>query len=322
MRTDKPPQECIGTFDEPAPAPRVNAGERRVEVSHRDKVFFPELGLTKGDLVDYYDAISPWMLPYLQDRPLVLTRFPDGIHGKSFYQRDAPEFVPEWIRREVLWSEGAEREVHYFIVDDAASLRYLINLGTIPIHTWHSRVADLAHPDWCVLDLDPKDAPFASVIAVARAIRDLALELELPAYLKTSGASGLHVLIPMAGQLTHDLSRTFAHLLARIIVDRCPDIATIARVVRRREQKVYIDYLQNGHGRLLVAPFSARAEPSAGVSMPLRWEELTGRLRNEKFNIKNAVRRMSSLNNNPWVDFLGNRVDLARVLHQLSSIAR
>ena len=105
------------------------------------------------------------MLPYLQDRPLVLTRFPDGIHGKSFYQRDAPEFVPEWIRREVLWSEGAEREVHYFIVDDAASLRYLINLGTIPIHTWHSRVADLAHPDWCVLDLDPKDAPFASVIA-------------------------------------------------------------------------------------------------------------------------------------------------------------
>ncbi len=235
------------------------------------------------------------MLPYLQDRPLVLTRFPDGIHGKSFYQRDAPEFVPEWIRREVLWSEGAEREVHYFIVDDAASLRYLINLGTIPIHTWHSRVADLAHPDWCVLDLDPKDAPFASVIAVARAIRDLALELELPAYLKTSGASGLHVLIPMAGQLTHDLSRTFAHLLARIIVDRCPDIATIARVVRRREQKVYIDYLQNGHGRLLVAPFSARAEPSAGVSMPLRWEELTSRLRNEKFNIKNAVRRMSTL---------------------------
>jgi bifunctional non-homologous end joining protein LigD len=322
IRTDKPPAECIGTFDEPAPAPSINAGERRVDVSHRDKVFYPELALTKGDLVDYYDAISPWMLPYLQDRPLVLTRFPDGIHGKSFYQRDAPEFVPEWIRREVLWSEGAEREVHYFIVDDAASLRYLINLGTIPIHTWHSRVADLGHPDWCVLDLDPKDAPFASVIAVARAIRDLALELELPAYLKTSGASGLHVLIPMAGQLTHDLSRTFAHLLARIIVDRCPDIATIARVVRRREQKVYIDYLQNGHGRLLVAPFSARAEPSAGVSMPLRWDELTSRLRNEKFNIKNAVRRMTTQKDNPWSSFMGNRVDLARVLNQLSSIAR
>ena len=211
MRTDKRADECIGTFDEPAPAPRVNVDERRVDISHRDKMFFPELGLTKGDLVDYYDAIAPWMLPYLEDRPLVLTRFPDGIHGKSFYQRDAPEFVPEWIRRETLWSEGAEREVHYFIVDDAASLRYLINLGTIPIHTWHSRVGDLAHPDWCVLDLDPKDAPFASVIAVARAIRDLALELELPAYLKTSGASG-PARADSAGQSAD--ARSVAHLRA------------------------------------------------------------------------------------------------------------
>jgi bifunctional non-homologous end joining protein LigD len=322
LRTDKRPEECIGQFDEPAPTPPVKADQRRVEVSHRDKVFFPELGLTKGDLVDYYDAIAPWMLPYLEDRPLVLTRFPDGIHGKSFYQRDAPEFVPEWIRRETLWSEGAEREVHYFIVDDASSLRYLINLGTIPIHTWHSRVSDLEHPDWCVLDLDPKDAPFASVIAVARAIRDLALELDLPAYLKTSGASGLHVLIPLANQLTHDQARTFSHVLARVIVDRCPEIATIVRSVRRRDRKVYIDYLQNGHGRLLVAPFSARAEPSAGVSMPLRWEELTSRLRNDRFNIKNAVRRMRSQKQDPWHDFIGQHADLARILNRLSSIAR
>ena len=145
LRTDKAAEECIGRFDEPAPAARVDVEERRVDVSHRDKVFYPELDFTKGNLVDYYDAIAAWMLPYLQDRPLVLTRFPDGIHGKSFYQRDAPEFVPEWIRRETLWSEGAEREVHYFIADDAPSLRYLVNLGTIPIHTWHSRVSDMAH---------------------------------------------------------------------------------------------------------------------------------------------------------------------------------
>ena len=321
MRTDKRPDECVGAFDEPIAAPPVKQDDRRVDVSHRDKIFFPELGLTKGDLVDYYDAISPWMLPYLADRPLVLTRFPDGIHGKSFYQRDAPDFVPDWIRRETLYSEGSERDLDYFIVDDAAALRYLANLGTIPIHTWHSRVADLAHPDWCVLDLDPKDAPFASVIAVARVIRDLALELELPAYLKTSGASGLHVLIPLACQLTHEQSRTFAHLLARVVVDRAPDIATIQRVVRRREQKVYIDYLQNGHGRLLVAPFSARAEPSAGVSMPLAWDELTNRLRNDRFNIKNAVKRMRSLKTDPWADFLAQRADLARTLERLAAIS-
>ena len=322
MRSDKRAQECISQLDQPTPVARVNADERRVDVSHRDKVFFPELGLTKGDLIDYYDAIAPWLLPYLADRPLVLTRFPDGIHGKSFYQRDAPDFVPDWIRRETLWSDSAQREVHYFIVDDAASLRYLINLGTIPIHTWHSRVSDLAHPDWCVLDLDPKDAPFESVIAVARAIRELALELDLPAYLKTSGASGLHVLIPLSNQLTHDQARTLSHVLARIIVDRCPAIATIARSVRRRERKVYIDYLQNGHGRLLVAPFSARAQASAGVSMPLRWDELTSRLRNERFTIKNAVRRMRGLKSDPWANFFGHHADLPRVLDRLAAIAR
>ncbi len=155
---------------------------------------------------------------------------------------------------------------------------------------------------------------------MARTIRDLAQELELPAYLKTSGASGLHILIPLANQLTHDQSRTFAHLLARVVVDRRGEIATIVRSVRRRDRKVYIDFLQNGHGRLLVAPFSARAEPSAGVSMPLRWSELTSRLRNDRFNIVNAVRRMQKLKPNPWSDFLGNRADLARTLHRLAAL--
>ena len=147
----------------------------------------------------------------------------------------------------------------------------------------------------------------------------MTLELEIPAYLKTSGASGLHVLIPLANQLTHEQARTFAHLLARVIVDRLPDLATIVRSVRRRESKVYIDYLQNGHGRLLVAPFSARAEPTAGVSMPLRWEELTSRLKNDKFHIGNAVRRMRNQKADPWADFFGNRVDLARTLHHLTT---
>jgi bifunctional non-homologous end joining protein LigD len=321
IRTDKTPAECIGHFDVPVAAPPADTSDRTIEITNADKIFFPEKDLTKGDLVDYYKNIAPWMLPYLEDRPLVLTRFPDGIHGKSFYQRDAPEFVPDWIRRETLWSEGAERDVHYFIVEDTASLCYLANLGTIPIHTWHSCMSDLTHPDWCVLDLDPKDAPFSSVIAVARAIRNLVSELELPAYLKTSGASGLHVLIPLARQLTHEQARTFTELLARVIVEREPKIATITRIVRKREKKVYIDYLQNGHGRLLVAPFSARAEPSAGVSMPLRWEELTNRLSNENYHIRNAVKRMRTLGEDPWAGFLGERVDLARVLHALTQIA-
>ena len=325
MRPDKSTAECVGRFDDPDPAILAPA-VHEVIVTHREKVFFPALspgkGLTKGDLVDYYQAISKWMLPYLEDRPLVLTRFPDGIDGKSFYQRDAPAFVPDWVQREVLWSESAEREVHYFIAQDEASLVYLANMGTIPIHSWHSRITDLEHPDWCVLDLDPKEAPFESVVAAARAAKALADELEFPAFLKTSGASGLHVLLPLANQLTHDQSRTLGELMARVLVNRHRDLVTITRSLRRRDGRVYIDYLQNGHGRLLVAPFSVRAEPAASVSMPLEWTELGRRLSNAQHHIGNAVRRMQKLGHDPLAGLLTTRPDLPRVLERLAALLR
>jgi bifunctional non-homologous end joining protein LigD len=321
LRADKAPHECVARGGDPV-AIALAPAEVEVSITHSDKVFFPELGLTKGDLVGYYDAIAPWMLPYLADRPVVLTRFPDGIHGKSFYQRDAPAYVPDWIRRETLWSEGAEREVRYFVIESASALRYIANMGAIPIHTWHSRVASLERPDWCVLDLDPKSAPFSAVIEVARAVRTLTEEIELPAFIKTSGASGLHILLPLATQLTHDQSRTLAELLARVVVARLPAVATINRIVRTRKRRVYIDYLQNGHGRLLVAPFSARAEPAASVSMPIRFPELGARLSNDRFHIKNAVTRMRRLDNDPLADLLTVAPELPRSLELLSKIAR
>lgn len=321
MRPDKSPRDCIARGEDPLPTAVVTE-DIEVKVTHADKTFFPELGLTKQHLIDYYDSIAPWMLPYLADRPVVLTRFPDGIHGKSFYQRDAPAYVPDWIRRVTLWSEGAEREVRYFVIESASALRYIANMGAIPIHTWHSRVASLERPDWCVLDLDPKDAPFKHVIAVARAVLVLADEVELPSYLKTSGASGLHVLIPLGTQLTHDQSRTLAELFARVIIARHPDIATINRVVKTRKQRVYIDYLQNGHGRLLVAPFSARAEPAASVSMPIHRTELGARLSNRRFHIRNAATRMRRLVDDPLHGLLTTSPDLAKSLERLSKISR
>ena len=320
LRTDKAPEECVGGFDNPTATGLEPVAAQEVEITNADKVFFPEKSLTKGDLVHYYETIAEWMLPYLKDRPIVLTRFPDGIHGKSFYQRDAPAFVPEWIERHVLWSESAEREVHYFVVQDTATLKYLANLGTIPIHTWHARITDLEHPDWCVLDLDPKTAPFKDVITAARAILALTQEIELPAFLKTSGASGLHVLIPLARQLTHDQSRTLGELMARVIVARLPEITTITRNVRRRDDKVYIDYLQNGHGQLLVAPFSARAEPAASVSMPLKWSELKAGTKNDRYHIKNAARRMRRLSDDPMQSLLTTEPDLVRALSLLSDL--
>ena len=313
FRDDKAPGECASAYDEPAGVDFDPEPVREVIVTNRDKIFFPEQGLTKGDLIDYYENVAPWMLRYLVDRPLVLTRFPDGIHGKSFYQRDAPAFVPDWLTRKTLWSESAEREVNYFVVQNVESLRYLANMGAIPIHAWHSRITDLEHPDWCVLDLDPKDAPFAHVVDIARVIGELLDEIDLPGFPKTSGASGLHILLPLARQLTHGQARSLGELLARVVVVRRGDIATITRVVRQRESKVYVDFMQNGHGQLLVAPFSARAEVAGSVSMPIEWSELDDRLHNSNHNLKNALDRLGRLGD-PMAPLLDTTPDLHRSL--------
>ena len=313
FRDDKTPAECLSAYDEPVDVDFDPEPVREVIVTNTEKIFFPEESLTKGDLIDYYENVAPWMLPYLADRPLVLTRFPDGIHGKSFYQRDAPGFVPDWLTRKTLWSESAEREVNYFVVQNVESLKYLANMGAIPIHAWHSRITDLEHPDWCVLDLDPKDAPFAHVVEIAKVIEELLGEIDLPGFPKTSGASGLHILLPLARQLTHGQARTLGELLARVVVVRRGDIATITRVVRQRESKVYVDFMQNGHGQLLVAPFSARAEVAASVSMPIDWSELDDELRNSNHNLKNAVDRLTRLGD-PMAPLLDTTPDLDRAL--------
>ena len=313
FRDDKTPGECLSAYDEPAEVDFDPEPVREVIVTNRDKIFFPEQGLTKGDLIDYYENVAPWMLRYLIDRPLVLTRFPDGIHGKSFYQRDAPAFVPDWLTRKTLWSESAEREVNYFVVQNVESLKYLANMGAIPIHAWHSRITDLEHPDWCVLDLDPKEAPFAHVVDIARVIEELLDEIDLPGFPKTSGASGLHILLPLARQLTHGQAKTLGELLARVVVVRRGDIATITRVVSQREDKVYVDFMQNGHGQLLVAPFSARAEVAASVSMPIKWSELDDQLHNSNHNLKNAVERLERLGD-PMAPLLDTTPDLHRAL--------
>ncbi|MDH3691672.1 MAG: DNA ligase D [Gammaproteobacteria bacterium] len=323
LREDKDATQCTWKWGheelpEQTPEATITPDEKTVHFTNLDKVFWPEEGYTKGDLIDYYRSISPWLLPYLKERPVVLTRYPDGIDGKSFFQKDAPDYAPEWIRRERMWSEHAEREVRYFIVDDLESLLYIINMGTIPLHIWSSRLDSLERPDWCILDLDPKDAPFKHVVNIANAIRTLCEEIELPSLVKTSGSTGIHVLIPLGAQYTYEQSRTLGELLARVIITKLPDIATVVRSPARREGKVYIDYIQNGHGRLIVAPFSVRPLPGAPVSMPLKWKEVTSRLRNSRFTIKNAAKRMRTLKEDPLIDVMSQRADLNAALGLLS----
>src|SRR6058998_651598 len=227
---------------------------KEVKFSNLDKVFWPDEKYTKGDLIDYYRAISPWLLPYLKDRPVVLTRYPDGITGKSFFQKDAPGFVPDWIRTERIWSEDTQREIAYFLCDNVESLLYIINLGTIPLHIWGSRITDLTKPDWCLIDLDPKDAPFEDVITLAKTMRKVCEEVAMPAFIKTTGKSGLHIMLPLGRQLTYAQCLQLAMLFARLVTDRHPDIATTARTISKREGKVYVDAFQNRAGQLMVAP--------------------------------------------------------------------
>ena len=320
LRDDKPVDECISEAAGPLPEPDAEPpnAERRVDITNPGKVFWPQEGHTKGDLIDYYRNVCEWLLPYLADRPIVLDRYPDGIEGKSFFQKDAPQFAPDWMRIERIWSEGTQREIGYFLVEDEASLLYIINMAAIPLHVWSSRVGSLERPDWCILDLDPKGAPFKHVVKIAKAIRGLCTEIELPSFVKTSGSSGLHVLIPLGRQCTYEQSRTLGELLGRVIVSELPDIATVTRSPAKREGRVYIDYVQNGHGRLLVSAFSARPLPAAPVSMPLRWSELTRGLDIRRFTIKNAVRRMRSLGEDPLRKVLELQPDLGRALDKLA----
>jgi bifunctional non-homologous end joining protein LigD len=334
FRDDKRPEECVradgqadgrtedvgasSTEDRAAPLRSAQGrDEREFELTNVAKIFWPEEGYTKGDLIAYYRAIAPWLLPYLRNRPLVLTRYPDGIAGKSFFQKDAPGFRPGWIRTERMWSEETQREIDYFVCDDEASLLYVVNLGTIPLHLWASRAPTLERPDWCVLDLDPKGAPFLDVVEVALAARELCRRIGLPVLVKTTGSTGLHLMIPLGRQCTHDQSRSLGELLARCIVERLPEIATIARQISQREGKVYVDYLQNGSGKLIVAPFSVRPLSGAPVSVPLAWREVNRKLDIRAHTIKTVPARMRKLGTDPLAEVLELSPDLVGALERL-----
>ena len=351
LRTDKPPTDCIreesgdgGRDDERHPergegsapthadssrgvdsksfvavAPQDDKpAKRSITFSNLKKIYWPDEKYTKGDLIEYYRAISRWILPYLQERPVVMTRYPDGIEGKMFYQKDAPEFAPEWLRTVNIWSEDTQREIRYFVADDEDSLVYIANLGSIPLHIWASRVGSLELPDWCVIDLDPKEAPFKDVVRTAQVLHALCETIKLPNYVKTTGKTGLHILLPLGRQCTYAQSRTLGELLARCVLRELGDIATIVRHVTKRGDKVYLDYLQNRHGQTIVAPFSVRPLPGATVSMPLDWDEVNVSLDPRDFTIKNAVERMESLTTDPCVGVLEQKPNLQKVLQRLA----
>jgi len=326
LRDDKAAEECVapaaGEGGDPPPVPDPGPDPdppvRDPKLSNLGKVFWPGDGITKGDLLDYYREISAWLLPYLRDRPLTLTRYPDGVEGKSFFQKDAPAWTPSWVRTERVWSEDARRDIDYFVADDVETLLYVVNMGSIPLHVTSSRFSDPARPDWVVLDIDPKDAPFEHVVRIARRLREICDEGGLPAYPKTTGQRGMHVLVPAGRQLTHVQARDLAQVLCRRVADEMPDIATMARSIGARKGRVYLDCLQNGQGKTIVAPFSVRPRPGAPVSTPVAWSEVTARLDPARFTIRTVPRRMARAGRDPMRPVLTEKPDFLDCLARLA----
>ena len=319
-RTDLTPNDVIDlgpSRDEPVVTEISSAPT--VTTSNLDKVFWPREGYTKGDLIGYYDAVADHLLPYLIDRPLVTVRYPDGVEGKSFYQKNAPDFVPSTVRTEWVASSDDERGNNYFVCESRETLRYIINLGAIPLHIWASRVSTIETPDWCVLDLDPKTAPFSSVVTVARRIKKLCDDMGIPSYPKTSGQSGLHVLIPMGEGHTYAQQKLLGELIARVIESEMPEIATTVRSPGSRGDRVYIDFVQNGRGKLIAAPFAARPVGGATVSTPLRWSEVTSKLDPSRFTIKSLPRRLGRMSDDPLSGLLTETSNIAAGLRSLAS---
>lgn len=267
---------------------------QKFKLTHLDKIFWPEEGITKGALIDYYLSVAEYILPYLKYRPLTLVRYPNGITGLHFYQKDAADETPEWVQTVPIYSESNDKEIHYFVCNNQETLAYLVNLGCIDFNPWNSRIQQLEYPDWLVIDLDPSEKnSFDQVIETALAAQEVCRAIEAEAFVKTSGSTGLHVYLPLGAQYTHEQARDFAHLLMEQIHRSLPEITTLERNLKKRgKDRIYLDYLQNRFGQTLACPYSVRPKPGAPVSTPLEWKELKYGMRIEEYNIHNTPERL------------------------------
>ena len=278
-----------------------------LNVSSLSKPFFPKPGITKGGLMRYYTRVGPYLLPEIEGRALVLKRYPDGVAGSMFFQQNAGEHVPDAVRVATLDTVelGAKPRI---IGGDLATLLYTVQLGAIEVHPWLSRIADVDAPDRCLIDLDPgDDVPFGDVAALAREVVRLAEVCGLSVALKTSGASGIHIVLPLPPRTSYETSADLALRLAEAVVAANPETATVERGVKARPKRsIYIDALQNARGKSMAAPYSVRARPAASVSAPLRPRELSGRLRIDAFTVGTIPARLARTGD-LWGDAIATR---------------
>lgn len=278
---------------------RLSYGQHVIDVRNPDKVFYPAEKLTKGDLVEYYARIGDTILPYLEGRPVAMKRYPDGIEGGSFFQKEVPDHFPDWIERaSVSKEEGGV--VHQAVVRREADLVYLANQACITPHVWLATTHHLDHPDRMIFDLDPSDEDVGMVRRAARTVRDILEDVGLSPFVMTSGSRGYHVWVPLDRGADFDTVRSFARAVAEAVVASDPDSFTVAQRIGKRGDRVLIDYLRNAYGQTSVPPYAARARPGAPVATPLEWDELS-RVDPRQFTIGNLFRRLGR-KTDPWRD--------------------
>jgi bifunctional non-homologous end joining protein LigD len=299
----------------------ITLDKHQVKLTNQDKIYFPKDEITKGDVIEYYQSVANYILPHLKNRPLSLNRFTNGIEEQSFYQKDASDNIPDWIKTTQVYSESNDKYIDYIYCNDKATLAYLNNLGCIDLNPWNSSLPDLEHPDFLVLDLDPsKKNSFDNVIETALQVNEVLNSIKVKGYCKTSGSTGIHIYIPMGGKYDFDQVKDFAHILMKQVNEKLPKITTLERSLQKRDdKKIYLDYLQNRTGQTLASAYSLRPKEGASVSMPLEWEELKPGLKPTDFNIHNALERIKA-KGDLFKPVLGKGIDMMKALELLQDV--
>jgi bifunctional non-homologous end joining protein LigD len=279
-------------------------GRYSVELSNPDKPLFPDRGISKGELIDYYRAVAEVQLPHLRDRPLTLHRFPDGIGADGFFQQDCPDYFPDWIQthRTPRAGEDNGEAVRHVLCNNAATLAYLANQATITLHAWLARAPRIGRPDRLIFDLDPPDDDFGAVRLAARRVVELMQQLGMHPHAMTTGSRGLHVVAPLRASDDFDAVRQLAQDMAAWLARRHPDALTVEQRKAKRRGRIYLDVMRNAYGQTAVAPYSVRALPGAPVATPLALDELDDRkLQPQRWHLKNVLRRLGQ-KGDPWAD--------------------
>ncbi len=294
----------------------ARVGEREVSITNPDKLYWPEDGYTKRDLVEYYTRVGPVLLPYLKDRPLVLTRYPDGIHGNWFYNKNAPANRPEWLRTFPHMHETGLH--HYVLADEPAALTWIANLGAIEIHPWTGRIQSPDHPDFAIVDLDPAEgATWDDVRRLALLVKQILDSIGVVGFPKLSGATGIHIYCPCNPDHTYPDTAAFCEAIGRLLARVYPEKVTMERMVARRTGKVYVDYLQNRLGQTITSVYGVRPRPGAPVSAPVTWAELRGNTL-PNANIKTLFDRLTRVGD-LFAQVLVLRQDLRRPTAELQA---